>query len=235
MNKHFVILSCLIISLVWSLFPACKDKGGIPSAYLSGKAYYTPLSGSGSDTLPLAGRDLQVVIVQTGVTYHLHTDTAGNFAMPGLSPSDTVKITATLNLDDTAQYHVVCRLDTTISGGKINNLYLQAIIDTLHNTTLKLVVTDKHNGIIPGASVLGYFSGEIATPDDGYNGFDANIKLTTNKAGECLLMQLPSIPLYIRSQYKADTGKVLLRSGIDTIPAAKIKTGSLTIDTIKLK
>lgn len=226
---------CLAVAIcIMTGLPACNSKDTVPNVGLSGQAYYNQLTTQGYDTLPLAVKDIQVLIVQSGTIYHLHTDTAGNFALPGLLSSDSLRISTTLVVNDTVNYHVAYKVDTVVTGNKISSLKIFAKLDTVNNTALRLVIADKNNGIIPGASILGYFSGEVASYDEGYDGFDANIKLTADINGQCLLMQLPSTDLYVRSQYKADTGKVLLRSGVDTIFLSKL-TGKFIIDTIKLK
>ncbi|MBS1564070.1 MAG: hypothetical protein JST39_06760, partial [Bacteroidetes bacterium] len=171
-----------------------------------------------------------VASIDGSYNYPLTTDSKGSFLLPGLPPADNIRLTSQKLLNDSAQYQVLVAADSTTTVEKAGNMRLLARPDTLHYKGVLIRVADTSNGPIRGAQVWAYTSGELAKKDTGYIGLGSLFQLTSNRYGLCLAMQLPAGNLYLRARFSADSGRVVLKGGVDTVAV----TGYVS-RTIKIK
>lgn len=206
----FVIFFIGYLSLV-----SCDKDGTQDVTTLSGQAFYVDLLQI--DSTALVKQTIEAKDMKRGYVYPLTTDEKGMFLFPGLLNGDSIQLTYKTTRNDSSTWQGVYGFNSIFIAGRAGNLILKAIIDTLHYNTVLINTTDTAGGLMQYVDVWGYLSGEMARTDTGFKGIGATFHLKSSVRGQGLAMQLPAAPLYIRSQFTADTGKIIFRNNIDTV------------------
>jgi len=209
-NHVFVIffIGCLCIV-------SCDKNGTQDITTLRGHAFYVDLLQLDSTALVL--QTIEAKEMKLGYIYPLTTNENGMFLFPGISNGDSIQLTYKIIQNDSSTWKGVYGYDSIFIAGRTGNLILKATIDTLHYNAVLINTTDTAGGLMQYVDVWGYLSGEMARADTGYKGIGSTFHLKSSVRGKALAMQLPAVPLYIRSQFTADTGKIIFRNNIDTV------------------
>jgi hypothetical protein len=228
MKKSYYIFFALALASICSI--GCdKDEEDPQYFSLAGTAYYIDILNQ--DSIALTQQKIDAKNLNSGTVYPVTTDTRGFFLFPGFIEGDKFQLTAKSEQNDSSRSMVVYRLDTMLTIAKTNSFVLRAILDTLHYNAVLLTIKDTANGVIRGADVWGYSSGEVAHADTSFKGIGAMFHLKSSIIGQGLAMQLPGAPLYIRSQFVADSNKIIFRNKVDTVHVNRFKQA--TIELVK--